>query len=1548
MNAKILLFLICTVITATVTRLFAQDVPFEQQLPSQQTEQVLEQLPPSEGLKPGTRARPTDVNGNDRPQKLPLGSVGIVEASLLALLGIIYFLYSKRKMIQRKSNKLILIMGFLALGVYTHAADPIKAVPDNYYIKPGSGVLLDVTINDSPGACASDLENLKVEIITASDPAGSPVTWSLFGNKIRVVSRPTAFGQRELQYKIICKSFQGLESDIGTVYLNFAERPDFVDDAACTIERPAFTWDIERKALSTEKVQSYAFMLVGNVDTRDDELEIITTDLGMHPTSGLTLPHYSDNILIFDPNLNLKAKIPVPKMDTYIVQAIAIGDIDPANDDGPEIVMMTGGYGSDPSLFYRLICYHLDQATGNWYQKWISSEQCFTFNRTNIPIGSSNIGSTISIADVDGDGLIEILAGDRIFSGGDADGNNGGQLLATLPDIPTIGRGRHQFGTYVGYMHCLADIDGDGKMEVVAGNATYKLDLNRDNPALSTATLYRTVNQSDGYTSVADIDGDGILDVVVVARNVAPIRMYAWQGSANNAIIGDVISNGGAGSRAFIGDINGDGRADIAFTRYLAFDAYSYNPVSNKFDLLFTVPTSDASGATTMTMFDFDNDGKVELVYRDETDLRIIDSNGDNIMTIPCFSGTHTEYPVVADVDRDGHADIIVSGGTYYAAPAIDDVNRRVYLQRFGSITPDTWSPARGVWHQHGYNPTMINEDLTIPRYPLSPATKVVHEDGSIHYPFNSFLQQSSHLNSQGEPLNKAPDLAFQARNQKLEYNEITDKMTVTAYITNAGSKEFKGNINLLLYGYTEIPSHTYTLVKSQVYTNQNLEIFDELVLTLEIPNYSTLPTNTFDNWVLAMNMNDDAPNAPKPYFEDQKECISWNNMTSRISYIAGQVVLCEGDQAMLNIDPAGVYDCYWFTLDGSGNKVPFPSVGNNKGDSKLVTKQTSQEREFYLIDLFKKNTLQPITTVPDTVFIYQSMDTLVWNGKADGDWHNVQNWDCPTDPTQAQRFRYVPGSCTNVLIPIENQDGNIVTQYPDLSTTSTDYKSYLDPKCNNVTFEHAGEIALVDRLKYKKAFIHLDVVSNRWYTFAPPLRSFYTGDIYKSDPNPFNDNVFVFTRLYSQADPEYNSYIEGNWGRAFSTPTQTFSAGQGLGLWVDDKDEDETNRSDQHFVFPKGDAFYNEYNYDGSFQSGPHNVGDRTQSHKFIFEETIDASKNVKLKVEAPTAGKDILVANPYMAHLDFDKFYQKNQALIQPYYKVMEDNYSYATYFVSGGSTGNPVMTQNIAPMQAILVTPKVPINAANPLVTTGDMTLQKAGAKIRNAKEANQFIRISISDIKMRSRASLIVDKSADKNNSFNTKTDVMKTIKEGVMPYPSIYFLTADKKYADIKSIASLTEMVFPIGIACDATGPMAIGFENLSLFSSDYYIYLIDKYENKEILLNKTEPVYCFNKTTNTRFTDDRFELRFSTELLSIDNNQPTDGNIKYTTAGRTLLIYTEDNVLLKDVIIYDLQGRLVTNNKVNNETFSISLPKGVYVVRATSDSNSQVFKVIIQ
>ncbi len=98
-------------------------------------------------------------------------------------------------------------------------------------------------------------------------------------------------------------------------------------------------------------------------------------------------------------------------------------------------------------------------------------------------------------------------------------------------------------------------------------------------------------------------------------------------------------------------------------------------------------------------------------MYADETMLFIYDGAGQPYLQVPRTSGTINEYPVVADVDNDGSAEIVVVSSE---TPSGDQTSPAVQVIR---DRDDRWIQARRIWNQHTYHVTNVHEDGTIPQF---------------------------------------------------------------------------------------------------------------------------------------------------------------------------------------------------------------------------------------------------------------------------------------------------------------------------------------------------------------------------------------------------------------------------------------------------------------------------------------------------------------------------------------------------------------------------------------------------------------------------------------------------------------------------------------------------------------------------------------------------------------------------------------------------------------------------------------------------------------
>jgi outer membrane protein assembly factor BamB len=337
-------------------------------------------------------------------------------------------------------------------------------------------------------------------------------------------------------------------------------------------------------------------------------------------------------------------------VDTTVTPAI--GDID---DDGlPEIVAATDSH--------QLIAFEHDGTIA-----WQSN------------VVWNTIYGSFALADLDNDGTPEIIAGNRTH-------HVDGTIETTLPiaDPSYSATTAH-------------DLDDDGDLELVMGNAVYHHDG---------ALLWQT-NLADGYPQVADLDDDGLPEVLLT--NAAGISVIEHDGTIkyqNLTPTGDPTGGNIWRRPATIHDFDGDGAAEYAVSSQNHYAVYEGDA-----SILWQANVLDSTGIAAGTAFDFDGDSIAEAMYADETNLYVYDGMGQALLQVPRSSGTIVEYPVVADVDNDGSAEIIVVSNTSWqgqqTAPAVQVVRD----------VEERWIQARRIWNQHTYHVTNVREDGTIPQF---------------------------------------------------------------------------------------------------------------------------------------------------------------------------------------------------------------------------------------------------------------------------------------------------------------------------------------------------------------------------------------------------------------------------------------------------------------------------------------------------------------------------------------------------------------------------------------------------------------------------------------------------------------------------------------------------------------------------------------------------------------------------------------------------------------------------------------------------------------
>lgn len=510
--------------------------------------------------------------------------------------------------------------------------------------------------------------------------------------------------------------------------------PDNIIETDCNRPLDGNTWSIQLLAShQVNDIASYAPIMAGDIDGNG------VTDIVIAHYNG---NNYRTNTLDVYSGIDLSLQYRFNIQDSIYVS------------NGPYAIMR---YPKDDGTIQGAIFVH-------GYDKKIRS---YAIDGTllNVSDRATAYDGMVSFADFNGDGYPEVYSGSDIFdaatlkwlcSGPESD-NHGLSFRGAA--VGVVNHHRCYFT-----MSLASNVLGDAKQELICGNTIYNVNIvSRTNSSLNSVTVNKTITppsgySPDGHVSLVDLDLDGECEVLVTRCDTddhtsSLSYFYAYKPSSGQILFQKSIQCLTTGY-PLLGNIDNDPHPEIVF-----LEKQDYNPKiyclrytsQNGLETVWLYPHNDSSGQTGITLFDFNQDNIMEIVYRDSENLRIINGNSttpNNLFTRRMAAGTGTEYPIIADINGDGSAEIVATGLLDQSANLPG--NGGLYV--FGS--PGNWSPARPVWNQYMYHVTNVNEDLTIPTYCFDKATVFTAPDGAVRRPFNNFLQQAYYITPEGEPYN--------------------------------------------------------------------------------------------------------------------------------------------------------------------------------------------------------------------------------------------------------------------------------------------------------------------------------------------------------------------------------------------------------------------------------------------------------------------------------------------------------------------------------------------------------------------------------------------------------------------------------------------------------------------------------------------------------------------------------------------------------------------------------------------------------------------------
>jgi flagellin-like hook-associated protein FlgL len=292
---------------------------------------------------------------------------------------------------------------------------------------------------------------------------------------------------------------------------------------------------------------------------------------------------------------------------------------------------------------------------------------------------SAKVGGAAGVTarDINGDGKIDLIGA------GDVDGNPG-------PLSVSLGNGNGTFSSPVSYAitgntFALADVNGDGKLDVMSastnGNSFVVAFGNGDGSFKSPGAVTYVVGAGGNVTAIdtRDLNGDGRADVFVTDEVNNTLDVFFGNGNGSFAALVPYAAGFQAVNTA-LGDFDGDGKLDAAVSHYGDGNlSILLGNGNGSFRQQVVYATSGILFA--LTVADLNGDGKADITTSGSTaSVEALLGNGNGtfraLVTVP---GPSVSGLAVADVNRDGVPDVIATPGdvltTYLANTAATTVS---------------------------------------------------------------------------------------------------------------------------------------------------------------------------------------------------------------------------------------------------------------------------------------------------------------------------------------------------------------------------------------------------------------------------------------------------------------------------------------------------------------------------------------------------------------------------------------------------------------------------------------------------------------------------------------------------------------------------------------------------------------------------------------------------------------------------------------------------------------------------------------------------------
>lgn len=699
-------------------------------------------------------------------------------------------------------------------------------------------------------------------------------------------------------------------------------------------------------------------------------------------------------------------------------------------------------------------------------------------------------------------------------------------------------------------------------------------------------------------------------------------------------------------------------------------------------------------------------------------------------------------------------------------------------------------------------------------------------------------------------------------------------------------------------------------------------------------------------------------------------DCMDPDSCTGDLTGLAVTKDVCVGDNILLSaIANFKNVDSKEYTLtvsDGTSNIYT----------EKIIIKNGLFEHYFKLDEAGQYTlTLTEVlengdTSSPDTYLLTFTVhpSETTWKLKTNNstDWNAWVNWSDGS-----------PWTCTDVIIPTGAEI------YPLL-------ESGVMNGCRYIHFEPNTEVVKTHYLTYTKAWVEIELKSDRYYMVSAPLKGIYSGDwfIAKNDgvarSNKFqvwNESSYpenrinptIYQRVWEAASANrlanggyegvYPNVTETNWTKPFNLLSTEYNKNEGydfnaLSVWVHpfapNVTTPTTDQGPYVFRFPKEHSKYNYYDENGVIQN-PSETLKRENTGRFIYEDADSTFSGfpyyMKVKNIKTGDGHNVyLVGNPFMAHINVAEFLRENSWITSV--KVYDGNTNTNVIANPDGEDGILVSNNEsteyeyIAPMQSFFVTMTTEAGTGIiipdycEVVFTEDMLEGNAGNKLKSATSDSDKSgdNIHISAEAEGKKAGALLRFTAEANDNFRDREDSEVLIEDEVPPTVAVFTVAED--YAlDIQQRRNGGNI--PLGLYMAKPADVTLRID----IPEEYSGWVVEDMETKRVYAlqpGKENELRLGRMTTNVGRFYLKGESLTGNEVISA--SQPKISCYMESGSGK-LKVRSYDGIMER-CEVYSIDGSLRSVANFDSDEYSFPAYKGVNVVKVCFKDGIQTVRKV--